>query len=146
MRIYDMTGVVHLIKDEEIKTDTFKKREFVIIIHNNVGSNTYKELIKFQCINDNIKLLNDVDVKDSVIVKFKFSGKEYNGSYYNNLDVSDIGVISKHATGPVEIKPGDTNDYSQSLPGLDEGSVDLSGIGSQEKTEEKKEEFNDLPF
>jgi len=152
MQKYDMRGTIHLIMAPEQKTEKFKKRELIIKVVNK-GSNTYTEYIKFQCINEKIDLLNDLAEKDLVLINFIITGRKYgdpgNETYYTNNVVEKIGVISRHATGPDVIRANDGNDYSEHLPGLNDGSVDLSGIGSAKPEGSEIPEkpiFDDLPF
>lgn len=145
MEIYKLKGAVHKILPVNQITDKFKKQEIIITVTDSTERGVFTEKIKFQAINSNIDKLNPVDEKDFVQVSFKITGREVgespNYSYYTNLEVQQLHIISKHTTGPTEIKPGDDHDYSELLPGLDEGST-VSGASNQQKIEPP----DDLPF
>jgi len=149
METFPMRGTIHEIWPVDQKTDKFRKQEFILEVANNKQGGTYKEFIKFQCINDKTALMNSVEKKDVVSLKFEVSGRKYekdgNVSYFTNLTVIDLAVISSRSSGPTEIKANDGQDYSDILPGLSDGSVDLSGIGGEEKKEIPYKP-DDLPF
>lgn len=148
MDIYIKKGHIHEIFDTNVISDKFMKREFILLERNDTGNGTYTEHIRFQCTNNNVQLMNDIAKKDLVTIKFSIRGREYEKDgkkmYFTNLEVEDMAIINKHASGPVEIKANDINDYSDILPGLDDGSVDLQGIGGP--SNEPEINFDDLPF
>jgi len=87
---YQAKGTVHAILDDQVYSETFAKREFILA----VVDGDYTELVKFQLINDRRGQLSNVTEGDVVTVNFNVKGREHvkNGErqYYTNLDAWKI--------------------------------------------------------
>lgn len=96
------TGVLHLIKDEEQITDSFKKREFVLKIEDG----NYEQFIMFQLTQDRVDLIDRYKEGDSVEVHFNLTGKPFTNKegvtrYFNNLTawrISKLEAVVENAT------------------------------------------------
>jgi len=78
----EITGTIKLINDTEVISDKYKKRTFVI-----TTTDKYPQDIQFQASQDKVDSLNGFKAGQSVTVSFNLRGREYNGKYYNSLDV-----------------------------------------------------------
>lgn len=148
MQIYTEKGKVYKILPAQVKSDRFKKQEFILQVTNSTDKGTFIEFIRLQCINDKMSYLNDVKKGDFGIVKFTISGrkvgKDEDESFYTNLDVIEFKVINK-TTDIIDVdKSSKTNGYADRFPGIDE----------EEETEDilsenfipKSQIEDDLPF
>ena len=81
-----LTGTVHKILDDQVYSETFSKREFILA----VVDGEYTEYVKLQLINDRRGLLGNVTEGDRVSVDFNIRGREVEVDgvmkYYTNLD------------------------------------------------------------
>ena len=83
---FKVTGTVHKILDDQVYSETFSKREFILA----VTENEYTEYIKFQLVNDRRGQIANVTEGDNVTVDFNLKGREVERSgeviYFTNLD------------------------------------------------------------
>ena len=79
----DITGTIKLIKEEQVITETFTKREFVI-----TTEDRYPQDIQFDLIKEKGALINGYNQGDRLKVFFEIRSREYNGKYYNNWRLS----------------------------------------------------------
>lgn len=142
MELVTLNGTIHKIMPVEQKSDKFSKQEFILKIQNQTSYGTYMEYIRLQCINDKIHLLSGAEPKDMASVRYRLSGHKFGNepeeTYFTNLVVEELNVLSKNDDGPIDIKVADTNDYSDILPGMDE-------MNSETKSD-LPPEYDDLPF
>jgi hypothetical protein len=85
---YDLTGKVKLIQDPQTFASGFTKREFVVTVEDG----KYPQDICLECIQDKVKLLDDLQEGQTVTASFNIRGREYNGRYFNNLQAWRIQV------------------------------------------------------
>ena len=87
---YTTKGTIHAILDDQVYSETFAKREFILA----VADGEYTEYPKFQLINERRGQLSNVTEGDVVTVNFNIKGREHvkNGEkqYYTNLDAWKI--------------------------------------------------------
>ena len=145
METYRMAGKVYKVLPLQQKTDRFAKQEFVLQVVMPTTQGTYTEFIRFQCINDKISFIDQLDEGDFVGVKFQISGrkvgKKDEETFYTNLDVLEVNVVDKAKGMPKEVIVG-ANDYSDLLPGIEKKEEpDIFDNPVQEKFES-----DDLPF
>jgi len=69
----DITGTIIEIFEEQVVSDKFKKREFVL----KVVDNGYEQEIKFQTTQDKTTILNFVKLNDEVKVLFNLGGRSW---------------------------------------------------------------------
>lgn len=122
---FEVEGILHKKFDTEQKTDSFKAREFVILL----ADERYPQYIKFQLTQDNCALLDKFDEKQNIKVSFDLRGREWNDKYFTNLQAWKI--------------QGDAVGES-----LDQTSSDFDEPDFLSDTPEvpKAEDFDDMPF
>lgn len=150
---FRIEGVVTERFDAVQVTDTFRKREFVLEITNESRS----EFVKFQCIQNNITLLDDVRVGNRVIVSFRLTGREWTNEegkrYFTNLDCRGIDIIDtmnlEEHTPPADILAKDIESEiipAAGFPQQKSSSGEDWLTGSSNKNQFDSDEFEDLPF
>ena len=110
----NVKGKIKLIKETEVVTDKFKKREFVLTT---LGTK-YPQVLLFQAFQDKCSKLDNVNKGDIVDVEYNLLGKEWTSpkgevKYFNTLEAWFI----KKAEGEQEAPqaPG-ANEESDDLP------------------------------
>lgn len=76
-------GAVKLVNEVKVISDRFSVREFVIT----TLDPKYPQDILFQAVNDKIDMIDPLRKAQVVDVSFNLRGREFNGRYYNTLDV-----------------------------------------------------------
>lgn len=76
-------GAVKLINEVKVISDRFSVREFVIT----TLDDKYPQDILFQAVNDKMDMVAPLRKAQVVEVSFNLRGRDYNGRYYNTLDV-----------------------------------------------------------
>jgi single-strand DNA-binding protein len=76
-------GAVKLVNEVKVISDRFSVREFVIT----TLDSKYPQDILFQAVNDKIDMIDSLRKAQVVDVSFNLRGREFNGRYYNTLDV-----------------------------------------------------------
>lgn len=82
-----VTGTIKLINAEQVISEKFRKREFVI-----TTEDKYPQDILFQLTQNNTDLIDSIRVGEKVEVSYNLRGKEYNGRYYVSLDAWQVSV------------------------------------------------------
>jgi hypothetical protein len=95
MRMYELSGTVKKIFDEQTFASGFNKREFVVT----TVDDKYPQDIKFECLKDNVELVNKINEGDSVKVTFDINGREWNDKYFVNLKAFRIESTSGSSKG-----------------------------------------------
>ena len=94
---YEATGRIIEIFDEQVISEKFRKREFVI----EVQDGQYPEHVKFQTVNDKNSLVDPFPVSSEVKVSFNLRGRGYNKNgqmlYFTNLEAWRIEPASAGA-------------------------------------------------
>ena len=100
MSKYELTGAVRLLHPTQTFSSGFAKREFVV----EVEDGKYPQLIKLECVKDNVAKLDKVSVNDVVNVSFDIRGSEYKERHYVNLVAWKVEATGETAqptaTGP----------------------------------------------
>lgn len=78
-----LKGAVKLISEVKVISDKFSVREFVVT----TPDAKYPQDIMFQTVNDKMAILDSIGAGQEVEVSFNLRGREFNGRYYNTLDV-----------------------------------------------------------
>ena len=79
--MYEASGKIKLISDEQTFPSGFSKREFVVT----TADSKYPQDLKFEVVKDKCSLLDNYKEGQEVQVNFDIRGNEYNGKYYVNL-------------------------------------------------------------
>ena len=101
----EIQGIIIVKGEVEQISDSFRKREFVLEYAENPQ---YPELIKFELIQDNVDILDNVGVGDELSVAFNLRGRKWTNpqgedKYFNSLLAWKINVVK-------DADPGGTPD------------------------------------
>lgn len=95
---FDITGKLIVKNDTVERSATFKIREFVIEISEDVNGRIITNYIKFQSVQDKTALLDRYSIGETIKVHFNIRGnkweKEGNTNYFTNLDAWRIEPAS----------------------------------------------------
>jgi hypothetical protein len=83
---YKAKGKLILIGPEQVKSEKFTMKEFVI----QTQEEKYPQTINFQISNNNMTQLNGINIGEEVEVSFDVRGREHNGKYYNTLNAYKV--------------------------------------------------------
>ena len=119
--MYQLTGLIKVIKDTQEINDRFKKREFVVTD----STGQYPQDILFQLTQERVSSLDGFKAGDQVVVNFFLRGREWTNQegkvmYFNSLDVWKIEAQTAQSgpppmeEPPVEIVSSD--DETDDLP------------------------------
>jgi len=106
--MFKISGIVKVVKDEEVISDKFKKREFVLTD----ASSMYPQDISFQLTQDKCSLADGIQVNDQIEVSFNLRGREWTSpqgevKYFNTLEAWRLEKMSasapSHAPSPMDI-------------------------------------------
>jgi hypothetical protein len=110
--MFEITGIIKKIFDEQTFGSGFNKREFVLTIE----SGRFPQDIKFECVKDKVSLLASLNPGDKAKVFFDLRGREWKENYYVNLNAWKIerldgasGAVPPEDDGaPLPEEPGET--------------------------------------
>ena len=96
----NISGIIEVIKDTQVISETFKKREFVI----NTGGD-YPELIQLEMIQDKCANLDNNQLGQLVDVSFKLKGRKWTNpqgvdKYFNTLQAWMVKVSEQNQPAP----------------------------------------------
>jgi len=88
----EVKGTIKAIFAEQVVSDKFRKREFVL-----TTNDKYPQDVLFQLTQGNTDLIDTIRVGEEVEVKFNLRGKEYinregKASYFTSLDAWQVSV------------------------------------------------------
>lgn len=98
--MYTLKGELKVISPTQQVSDSFKKREFVVVD----ASGQYAQTIQFQAVQDRCELLDRFKVGDSVEVTFFLRGREWTNPkdgqvrFFNSLDAWKIEPLGAAGT------------------------------------------------
>jgi hypothetical protein len=101
---YEATGEIMIINPTDVKSERFSVREFIL----DMPGDTQSQYVTFQLINHRCALLDAFVPGDEVSVKFKLSGRKWDGArdgnlrYFNSLNVDQIQRLSAAPTSEVQ--------------------------------------------
>jgi hypothetical protein len=84
-----VSGKIKLIDPIKQVSEKFSVRTFVLTVPNG----EYFQDVSFQLAQDKCKMLDEYSPGIDITVKFNLRGREYNGKYYNTLDVWSINSM-----------------------------------------------------
>lgn len=97
-------GVIAVIGNTQQVTDTFKKREFVIVSQ----SGQYENNAAFQFTQDRCALGDALAEGQEVEVFYNIRSKEHNGRWFTNLDAWKVEVLASTQTAPAPVAQAPT--------------------------------------
>ncbi|MGJ8638889.1 MAG: DUF3127 domain-containing protein [Opitutaceae bacterium] len=104
--MFELTGTVKDIFEEQTFASGFNKREFVVTS----TAQKFPQDIKFECLKDKVELVNRLNKGDEVKVTFDINGREWNGKYFVNLAAWKVEATSGAARSDDEPPPYDPGD------------------------------------
>ncbi len=104
--MYELTGTVKEIFEEQTFASGFNKREFVVTSE----ADKFPQDIKFECLKDKVELVNKLNKGDKVKVTFDINGREWNGKYFVNLAAWRIEAATASSGNSDEPPPYDPAD------------------------------------
>ncbi len=84
--MFEITGTIKKIFEEQTFGSGFNKREFVLT----TDADRYPQDIKFETVKDRITLLSPLKEGDKIKVFFDIRGREWKDNYYVNLNAWKI--------------------------------------------------------
>ena len=116
-----ITGKIHRLYPPMQVNDKFKKREFVIEIAEVINGETYSQLVKFQCCQNKVDILNAFQLGQLVTVHFNLKGqmtlKEGKELFFSNLDCWKVEVPqSQQQQAPPQQQYPAQGGYQQAPP------------------------------
>jgi single-strand DNA-binding protein len=102
--MFEITGTVKKIFDEQTFGSGFNKREFVLTIE----SGKFPQDIKFECVKDKVALVAALKPGTQVKVSFDLRGREWKESYFVNLNawkIDSLSAATPDASAPDEDGP-----------------------------------------
>ena len=87
--MFDISGTIKKIFEEQTFGSGFNKREFVIT----TTADRYPQDIKFELVKDKVSLLSPLKDGDKVKVFFDIRGREWKENYYVNLNAWKIESV-----------------------------------------------------
>ncbi|MDQ8193927.1 DUF3127 domain-containing protein [Coraliomargarita sp. SDUM461004] len=104
--MYELSGTVKVIFDEQTFGSGFNKREFVVT----TTDDKYPQDIKFECLKEKVELVDKLNTGDKVKVTFDINGREWNEKYFVNLKAFRIeaaGAAGGNNDEPPPFDPAD---------------------------------------
>jgi hypothetical protein len=86
--LHEETGILHKVEEVQTFPSGFQVRNFTIMSE---GYNP--EPITFKLSADNVSLVEGVGIGATVRVVFQVRGREWEGKYFNNLEVRSLDAV-----------------------------------------------------
>jgi len=106
----EITGVIKLIRDTQVISDKFKKREFVI-----TTDGDYPQPVQLELTQDNVSKIDSYKVGDKISVAYNIRGNEWTKDdvtrYFNSLQAWKIDKVSGTVANNAQVE-----DDNQDLP------------------------------
>lgn len=115
--MFEISGTIKKIFDEQTFGSGFNKREFVVT----VPDGRFPQDLKFETVKDKVALVGALKVGEKVKVSFDIRGREWKENYYVNLNAWKIESLETGGRGPASTDDGPP--LSEPEPGA--GSMDL---------------------
>ena len=101
--MFKITGKLKKMNDEQVLSERFKKREFVL-----TDFGQYPQVLLFQLTNQNCDFLTNFSIGDEIEVLFNVRGKEWvnpsgEAKYFNSLEAWKIQKIGNNMVEKIEI-------------------------------------------
>lgn len=87
--MFDISGTIKKIFDEQTFGSGFNKREFVLT----TSAERYPQDIKFELVKDKVSLLEPLREGDKIKVFFDIRGREWKENYYVNLNAWKVETL-----------------------------------------------------
>ncbi len=102
--MFEISGTVKTVLDEQTFDSGFRKREFVLT----TDAERFPQDLKFECVKDRVDLLSTLKPGDRAKVFFDIRGREWQGRYFVDLSAWKIETqAGTDAASPPEAPPQD---------------------------------------
>ncbi len=95
--MFEITGTVKKVFEEQTFGSGFNKREFVLTIE----SGKFPQDIKFECVKDKVGLVSALKTGAKAKVFFDLRGREWKDSYFVNLNAWKIEPVGATPDAPM---------------------------------------------
>jgi len=95
--MFEITGTVKKVFEEQTFGSGFNKREFVLTIE----SGKFPQDIKFECVKDKVCLVSALKTGAKAKVFFDLRGREWKDSYFVNLNAWKIEPVGATPDAPM---------------------------------------------
>lgn len=113
-------GYIEVIYPVQQVKESFKKREIVLKIVEEINGNTYENFAKFQAVQNKCDIIDRFKVGDAVNIHFNIKGNKWEKdgkvNYITNLDLWKIEAVGNNATQPLDASHSDIPDTVDKLP------------------------------
>jgi single-strand DNA-binding protein len=99
----EIEGKLFLDLQTQKVSDSFKKREFVVVIDEDTK---YPQYVKFELSQDKCAELDKVREGQNIVVHFNLRGREWNGKYFTNLNAWRIQAAATTTAPPQQAQSG----------------------------------------
>jgi hypothetical protein len=96
--MFEITGTIKKLFEEQTFGSGFNKREFVLTIE----SGRFPQDIKFECVKDKVALVAGLGPGAKVKVSFDLRGREWKDNYYVNLNAWKIEALAGAGAAPAD--------------------------------------------
>ncbi|MEZ5413311.1 MAG: DUF3127 domain-containing protein [Opitutaceae bacterium] len=111
--MFEISGTIKVVFDEQTFGSGFNKREFVLTIEDG----RFPQDVKFECVKDKVALVAGLNPGDKAKVFFDLRGREWKGNYYVNLNAWKLEKLEGSTAapppeddGPLPTEPGEPVD------------------------------------
>ncbi len=122
----EVTGKLAVKYDTQQVKESFRKREFVMEISEEINGNVYTNYAKMQLVQNKCDILDRFNVGDMIKVSFNLKGnrweKDGKVSYITNLDAWRIEAASTGAPANAQAMPSYTNMPAGNVPPANTGN------------------------
>ncbi|MCC5023756.1 MAG: DUF3127 domain-containing protein [Candidatus Synoicihabitans palmerolidicus] len=114
--MFEISGTIKKIFDEQTFGSGFNKREFVLTTE----ADRYPQDLKFETVKDKVSLLSPLKTGDKIKVFFDVRGREWKENYYVNLAAWKI----ESAGDPAALTSGPSDGPPLREPEMGSGEID----------------------
>ena len=107
---FKTTGIVKLIQPEQVISEKFRKKDFVI-----TTEDKYPQDVMFTLTQNNTDLVDTIKVGEKVEVSFNLRGREWESRYFVTLEAWSVAVQTSKAQPKAEVL-SDIEQVDDSLP------------------------------
>ena len=105
----EITAAIIVIKETQVISEKFKKREFVLEVDEK-GDGQWPQKVMFELVNEKCDFLDQYKIGDVVKVSFNLRGREWQSpqgevKYFNTLQAWRISIEGQQAPAPQQAAP-----------------------------------------
>jgi hypothetical protein len=120
---YELTGKLYKKYNTKQVTTTFKKREFVLEISEEINGNIYTNYAKMQLVQNKCVLIDSAETGSTLTVSFNIKGTKYDRDgkeeFITNLDVWKVEQVNGNQNTPANV-PAKTTPFTPPSYSIDD--------------------------